>query len=414
LRRLLDFQKDFFSNPISDRIIMILKLSFSARPMQQFLLTLSIAVISVAIMCEDVRAQSPSGTVSAVAPSPETMTPMPRDPATPPPGAVVPAPSAEAPPADAPPVPAVAPVEFHTPPPLDPAIAVPSVPSVAAPAVNAAAPDATALDPLSPLPPADAGAIAGTNVMGAGAAPPAHSGTYYDADALVPDADLAAAGATGPRKVDPAYEPGQRFIVVEKSSSAESFEAQYVSATRALKLGRYPAAMEMFEKLYKKNHRDARILMGLALAQQGAGFNSSAISTYEDLLKVQPNNADAIINLMGLMKDQFPENTLKKLATLRNKYPNNPGIPAHMGQVSADMKKYDEAIRYFEIAASMDPNSAAHIYNMAIAADRKGDSKKAIKLYERALQIDASYSDTISALPREQIYDRLVVLRRRT
>lgn len=257
------------------------------------------------------------------------------------------------------------------------------------------------------------GSVTGTNVMGDSGVEQKHSGTYYDSNALVPDSDLAAAGAVGPRKVDPAYEPGSKFVVVEKGAKASSYEGQFVAATRALKLGRYAAAMEMFEKLYKRNHKDPRVLMGLAVAQQGAGFKESAARTYEDLLKVQPNNADAIVNLMGLMKDQYPSVTLKKLGELRNKYPSNPGIPAQMALINAGQDNYDDAIRYFEVAASMDPQNSSHIYNMAIVADKKGDVSNAIKLYERALQLDASYGDVANSLPREQIYDRLVVLRRK-
>lgn len=266
---------------------------------------------------------------------------------------------------------------------------------------------------LTPLPEEASGAISGTNIMGDSGIAQRHSGTYYDSDALVPDSELSAAGVTGPRKVDPAYEPGQKYIVVEKGPLASSTEGQYVAATRALKLGRYAAAMEMFEKLYKRNHKDPRILMGLAVAQQGAGFNESAARTYEDLLRLQPNNADAIVNLMGIMRAQYPSVTLKKLMELRGKYPSNPGIPAQLALVNAEMKNYDDALRYFEVAASMDPRNASHIYNMAIVADQKGDTSRAIKFYERALQLDASYGDAANGLPREQIYDRLVVLRRK-
>lgn len=297
----------------------------------------------------------------------------------------------------------------------EPTIEPTPVETTQAPPVSDAptAPNQAGLAPgLTPIPGESDAEVTGTNVMG-DTGQTKHSGTYYDADALVPDSDLAAAGATGPRKVDPAYEPGQKFVIVEKGPGAGSIEAQYVAASRALKLGRYAAAMEMFEKLYKRNHRDPRILMGLAVSQQGAGFNESAAATYEDLLKVSPDNANAIINLMGLMKAQYPSVTLKKLLELRSKYPTNPGIPAQIAQISTDMGNFDEAVKYFEIASSMDPRNASHVFNMAIATDKKGNAAKAIKLYEQALQIDASYGDTASSLPREQIYDRLVVLRRK-
>lgn len=306
----------------------------------------------------------------------------------------------------------VAPTEEAAPA-VPPASSAPAVADAAAPGAPVANAPAQPSAPLAPLPQGSQGNVVGTNVMGDNGAREKHSGTYYDSNALVPDRDLAAAGAVGPRKVDPAYEPGQKFVVVEKGASASSYEGQVVAATRALKLGRYAAAMEMFEKLYKKNSKDQRVLMGLAVAQQGAGFKESAARTYEDLLKVQPNNADAIVNLMGLMKEQYPSVTLKKLGELQGKYPSNPGIPAQMALINAQEKNYDDAVRYFEMAASMDPTNPSHIYNMAIVTDQKGDVSKAIKLYEQALQMDATYGETANSLPREQIYDRLVVLRRK-
>lgn len=292
-------------------------------------------------------------------------------------------------------------VPYATPKPLPPSVAVPP------PAQQGLMPG------VSPVPQEASGVASGANVMGDTGVRPKHSGTYYDSNAIVPDSALANAGITGMRKVDPALEPGQKYIVVEKGASASSYEAQYTAATRALKLGRYAAAMEMFEKLRSKNSRDIRVLMGLAVAQQGAGFDETARETYEDLLKVQPNNADAIVNLMGIMKNQYPEITLTKLRELRNKYPNNAGIPAQLGLVNAGLKNYDDAIRYLEVAASMEPHNPSHVYNMAIVEDRKGRIKNAITLYERALQMDASYGDAATSLPREEIYDRLVTLRRK-
>lgn len=266
---------------------------------------------------------------------------------------------------------------------------------------------------LTPLPGDAQADVTGSNVMGDSGANQKHSGTYYDATALVPDSELAKAGMTGPRKVDPAYEPGSKFVIVEQGGKSTSYEAQYVAANRALKLERYAAAMEMFQKLYARRNNDTRVLMGLAIAQQGAGFSESAARTYEELLQIEPNNPDAIVNLMGIMRGQYPSVTLRKLSDLRDKYPTNPGIPAQMALISAESGEYQEAMKYFEVAASMEPANPSHIYNMAIVLDKKGDAKGAIRFYERALLLDSSRGSAEPAIPRDQIYDRLVVLRRK-
>ncbi len=291
-----------------------------------------------------------------------------------------------------------------------PSQVMPSVPS------DIPVPDSAALETPAPAPAlgaSEVGESAAGSPLGDTGARAQHSGQYYDSMALVPDSNLEKAGVTGPRKVDPVYEPGQRYISVQRDAGPTAFESQYVAATRALKLGRYAAAMEMFEKLYRQNHNDQRVLMGLAVAQQGAGFIESAARTYEELLSIAPDNADAAVNLMGIMKAQYPSVTLQNLMELRGKYPTNPGIPAQIGLVNAEMQNYDDALRYLEIAASMDPRNASHIYNMAIIADRKGDIRGAISYYQRALELDSAYSDNASALPRDQIYDRLATLRQK-
>lgn len=267
---------------------------------------------------------------------------------------------------------------------------------------------------VTPLPADASGVAEGGNVMDPNGQTKKYSGQYFDANAVVPNRALSALPNAAPRMVDPKYEPGSRFIIANGTASAQSFEGQYVAATRAIKLQRYAAAMEMFEKLYKQESKDPRVLMGLAVAQQGAGFNESAAQTYEELLQVQPNNANAIVNLMGIMKNQYPSVTLNRLMELRQKYPNNAGIPAQIGLVSADLKNYDDSMRYLEIAASMEPSNPSHIYNMAIVADHQGNAPKAIQYYERALQMDASVTGTATeSIPRDKIYDRLSVLRRK-
>lgn len=292
---------------------------------------------------------------------------------------------------------------------------VPAAPLADTPAVPPAT-ELEAVTSITPLPTGEddgVGEISKGSALGKTEAVQKHSGQYYDGAGLTPNNELARAGSIGPRKVDPKYEPGQRYVIVERNANAVEPTSQYVAATRALALGRYAAALDMFEKLYKMNDRDPRILFGLAVAQQGAGFTESAARTYEDLLRVDPSNEQAIVNLMGIMKGQYPAVTIQKLSELRNKYPNNPGIPAQIGLAYADMRQYEEALRYLEIAAAIDPRNPSHVYNMAIISDMKGDSKRAIKLYEDSLQMDATYGTTASSLNREEIYDRLSVLRRK-
>lgn len=238
---------------------------------------------------------------------------------------------------------------------------------------------------------------------------PSGSDAYYDSGINLPSGPMTKEAI---REVDPALEPGQKMIIAKKDYGKGTQESQVEAASRALKLQRYDAALEMYEQLYAKNKRDQRILMGLAVAQQYSGRPESAVQTYEALLDLDPNNADAMVNMLGLLRNQYPEVALRRLLDLHDKFPNNSGIVAQIGVTQASLGHIDDAIRYLQIASSLEPRNAQHLFNIAVMADRKGAVPDAIKYYELALEADAVYGNS-RTLQREQIYDRLAKLRQR-
>ena len=279
---------------------------------------------------------------------------------------------------------------------------------------SAPQPDPSDLRPAGGMP-ADAGSpTAATSGVSAATATPSGrtarpvSDAYYDSNDNVPAGQVA--NATKPRKVDPTIEPGQKLVVVEGVRRSTDEESMIVAANRALMLERYDAALEMFNTLYGKNQRDPRILMGRAVAQQKSGHSDDAIASYEELLARNPNNADAIINMMGLMKQQDPAAALQRMQDLQSRFPNHPGLAAQIGITQAEMGNNAEAIRYLGMAASMQPTNPQHYFNMGVIADRQGSAADAIRYYEQALQIDSVNGGR--GLPRDVIYDRLAVLRR--
>lgn len=188
-----------------------------------------------------------------------------------------------------------------------------------------------------------------------------------------------------------------------------SLDDKVVAASRALKLGRYDAARDMYEELYKLNPRDTRVLMGRAVLYQKLGETARAIATYEDLLAVAPDNAEAVVNLAGLIRKDRPAVALGKLLDLRQKYPNNAAVAAQLGVAYADSGNLQDAFRYLDRAAQMEPENPQHYFNMAIVSERARDIAGAVSFYEKALEVDAIQGG--QSLPRDVIYDRLTRLR---
>ncbi|MCB1531509.1 MAG: tetratricopeptide repeat protein [Alphaproteobacteria bacterium] len=239
-------------------------------------------------------------------------------------------------------------------------------------------------------------------------APVAEPDLFYDAQSLVPDSQLGA--ASGPRKLNPSVEPASKYVVVRKNHSAGSHQAKMVSAERAMTLGRYDSALTLYDELYTNNKRDPNILLGRAAALQKLGRNEEAIQTYDALLDLRPDNLEAQVNMLGLMGDRYPAVALQKLSDLKEKNPDNVSIIAQMAVAEAGLGRYDEAVRYLGVAASIEPQNALHLFNMAVIADRAGSRDEAIKYYERALEVDTVYGGG-RTIPREAVFERLALLR---
>jgi Flp pilus assembly protein TadD len=301
-----------------------------------------------------------------------------------------------------------------------PAVAAPdatpaAAPAAAPPALSAPA-DATVATPVPTTPPNDA--LTPPKPAAEPASADATQGgvrkdrdNYYDSNATLPTGQMA--NAVGPRKVNPSIEPGQKLIIVSGIRKSTDLESMIVAADRALKLGRYDAALEMYNTLYAKNPHDQRILMGRAVAQQNLGMNEQAIDTYEELLDLAPNNADAMVNMLGLLKQKDPAGAMARMRALEVKFPNHAGLAAQLGLAEGESGDYEDAMRDLGKAASIEPTNPQHPFNMAVLADRKGETATAIKYYELALQADSISSDSGQGIPRETVYDRLAVLRRR-
>lgn len=275
-----------------------------------------------------------------------------------------------------------------------------ALPLIPAPSVSAPAP--------APLPLAPLKAPSAAKPEAAPPPAPVDENLFYDIEALAPKGQMK--NKALPRKADPAKEPASAVIVVNKDQSGSSRSAQLVSAERALKLGRYESALEIYERIYAADSRNAEALLGRAISYQRLNRSDEALGAYEELLGVDPSNVEAQINMLGLMGRRYPAVSLQRLLDLRESYPSNAGIAAQIAVVQAALGDYEQALQYLGIAAGTEPQNPAHVYNMAVIADRTGQAKVAVQYYEKALEVDTVYGGGRS-IPREAIFERLAHLR---
>lgn len=233
-------------------------------------------------------------------------------------------------------------------------------------------------------------------------------GLFFDAESFTPESELSKKAA--PRSVSPRTEPGSSFVVVNKDRSANSLSAQIVSAERAIALGRYGAAIEIYTKLLKRSPKHEGALLGRAVALQNLGRVDEAISAYQDVLDASPDNIDAHINMLGLVSHKYPAVALERLSKLSQENPGNIQLMGQIAFVQAQIGRYEEALESFAVIASSDTKNPQHILNMAIVADQAGLKSEAIEYYQQALDLDTVYGGGRS-IARDEIFDRLANLR---
>ncbi len=236
--------------------------------------------------------------------------------------------------------------------------------------------------------------------------------SYFDSSRLSPPVNGDNAGEDYElRVIDPEEEKSQRFVVVDKEANAKSGTAMFVSAKRAVDLGRYQAALRIYKEMLKKTPKDSHVLLGYAAVLQKTGSIDQAIAAYEKVLQVDESNIDAHINMLGLIGERYPAVALQRLTKLEAEQAEfNPALVGQMAFVLAKLGRFDGALDKYASISAREPQNPLHLLNMAIVADQASMRDVAIQYYEETLEMDTIYGAK-GAIDRDQIFDRLAHLR---
>lgn len=203
---------------------------------------------------------------------------------------------------------------------------------------------------------------------------------------------------------------GSKIVVVKTDAPGQSPEARFSAAQRAMALGRWGSALQIYDGLLEKTPKDPHVLMGRAVALHRLGRFDEAIGAYEQLLDVRPETVEAEVNMLGLMAERYPAVALQRLRKLHQKHPQRTDILAQMAVAQGELGNFDGALQALGMTAATEPTNPLHLYNMAVVADRSGRSSEAVSYYEKALEVDSVYGRE-GTLPRSEIYARLAQIR---
>ena len=196
---------------------------------------------------------------------------------------------------------------------------------------------------------------------------------------------------------------------VQKKLTEESTAKFLDDAYRALESGQIEAAASLYKRVIYADPDNKQALFGLASVYQRSGQLAQARSTYSKLLTLDPENWPAMNNFLILAAEEAPDHAIEEFVRLMKINPQFAPIPAQIGMIYYQQKKYDNAANYLVRAIQLDAGNLSYRFNLAVIYDKLGRGRQAARLYEQLLEA-ANQGKT---LPEnvDKIQERLTYLR---
>lgn len=124
------------------------------------------------------------------------------------------------------------------------------------------------------------------------------------------------------------------------------------------------------------------------------GLLNNAQEQYEDIIKFEPNNFQAL-HLLGVIFFQKKKylKSIKLINKSININPYNFSAYNNLGNVYRELREYSEAIRNYNKAIQINPNYAGCLYNIAKTYSKTSNNKLAMNFYEKTINTDPNFFD---------------------
>jgi tetratricopeptide (TPR) repeat protein len=175
---------------------------------------------------------------------------------------------------------------------------------------------------------------------------------------------------------------GSQVQVREVSQSARSNVA---AGYDALIGGSYDTALGFYDKALKEEPTSVLALLGRGAALQKSGRGPEAQASYDLVLKLDPQNREALTNLTSILAERSPQEALARLLDLEREYPAFSPVKAQIGLTYAKTGSMPQALDYLRRAVALSPDTVMYHYNLALVLDHLGRRDQAVESYERAL-----------------------------
>lgn len=156
-------------------------------------------------------------------------------------------------------------------------------------------------------------------------------------------------------------------------------------AYESWQLGKPDEARRGYEQVLRGDPRNADALLGLAAIAASQGQFERALDYYLRVLEVDPTDATAQAALISLRGPGDSASSESRLKTLLASQPDVPALHFALGNLYARRGHWNDAQQAYFQAYVLDPDNADYIFNVAVSLDHLRQNKLAAQYYRMAL-----------------------------
>jgi tetratricopeptide (TPR) repeat protein len=197
----------------------------------------------------------------------------------------------------------------------------------------------------------------------------------------------------------PAAERAVKEYVESMIARPDDYASQYNLGNYYMALGRPEQAVASFENSLRFEPRFVQALVNSSLAYNELGRNDQARQNLRRALEADPGNVAAQLNLSLLLAEIGRHGeAVTGFRKVLDADPSSAVAAYNLGVLLAD-ENLDEAIGWFQKAFQLQP-CGKYGFSLAFYLHRKGDTRSAIEVLRRAIEVEPRYADAHRLLAR--------------
>jgi len=197
--------------------------------------------------------------------------------------------------------------------------------------------------------------------------------------------------------------------VFQRSSGRKQATQTLEKAYDAWLADRLDDARRGYEQVLRGDPRNADALLGLAAIANRQGQLERAQGLFLQVLESDPGNMTAQAALINMRGQSGASQSESRLKTLIARQPDSSALFFALGNLYAGQSRWSDAQQAYFQAYSLEPGNADHLFNVAVSLDHLRQKKLAAQYYQMAL---SAAETSPSAFDKNAAEQRILELQR--